>query len=70
MRYCSNKDIDQLIQQLIRQGWTYQHRGKHGRLAHPDCRQVLTVAKSPGDYRSLNNFRRDLRKITVPSASA
>jgi predicted RNA binding protein YcfA (HicA-like mRNA interferase family) len=63
MKYCSNKDIDQLIRQLIRQGWSFRRGGKHGRIIHPDGRQTLTVANSPSDYRSLRNFQRDLRRI-------
>ncbi|MGY2313150.1 type II toxin-antitoxin system HicA family toxin [Pseudomonas sp. SDO5522_S412] len=62
MRYCSNKEIDQLIRKLVRQGWSFRRGGKHGRLTHPGGRSTLTVAKSPSDCRSLDNFRRDLRK--------
>lgn len=50
MKYCSNKEIDQLIRKLVRQGWSFRRGGKHGRLTHPS------------DCRSLDNFRRDLRK--------
>ncbi len=67
MKYCSNKDIDQVVRQLVRQGWSFRPGSKHGRLTHPDGRQVLTVAKSPSDYRSLLNFRRDLRKFALLS---
>ncbi len=63
MRYCSNKDIDQLIRQLVRQGWRFHRGSKHGRLIHPSGLPTLTVAKSPSDFRSLDNFRRDLRKV-------
>lgn len=62
MRYCSNKEIDFLIRQLIRSGWTFYNGGKHGRLTHPAGWPTLTVAKSPSDCRSLKNFRRDLRQ--------
>lgn len=64
MKYCSNKEIDQLIRELVRQGWRFHRGSKHGRLTHPCARSTLTVAKSPSDCRSLNNFRRDLRKAT------
>ena len=62
MKYCSNKDIDQLIRKLVRQGWCFKHGGKHGRLTHPSGRKTVTVAKSPGGHRGLHNFRRDLRQ--------
>jgi predicted RNA binding protein YcfA (HicA-like mRNA interferase family) len=61
MKYCSSKEVDQLIRQLVSQGWSFRRGGKHGRLTHPSGRPTLTVAKSPSDGRSLQNFRRDLR---------
>jgi hypothetical protein len=68
MKYCSNKDIDQLIRQLIHYGWHFQNGRKHGRLTSPDGRRALTVSRSPSDCRSLYNFRRDLQKATTPAA--
>jgi len=62
MKYYSNKDIDRLIRHLVRQGWNFHHGSKHGRLSHPKGRPTLTVPSSPGDYRSFQNFCRDLRK--------
>lgn len=70
MKYCSNKDINQVICDLIRQGWSFRRGGKHGRLTHPDGQRTLTVAKSPSDHRSIHNFRRDLRKIISHPAAA
>ncbi|HHZ9317066.1 TPA: type II toxin-antitoxin system HicA family toxin [Pseudomonas aeruginosa] len=67
MKYCSNKEIDQLIRQLVRQGWRFHRGSKHGRLTHPSGRSTLTVAKSPSDCRSLQNFRRDLRSAESAS---
>ena len=62
MKYCTNKDIDQLIRQLIRQRWAFQNGGKHGRLTSPDGLLTLTVSRSPSDSRCLYNLRRILRK--------
>lgn len=62
MKYCTNKDIDQLVRQLIRQRWVFQNGGKHGRLTSPDGLLTLTVGRSPSDSRCLYNLRRDLRK--------
>lgn len=62
MKYCSRKEMNQLIRQLVRQGWSFHRGGKHGRITHPGGWPTVTVAKSPSDYRSLDNFRRDLRK--------
>lgn len=65
MKYCSNKDIDQLIRKLVRTGWSFQRGRKHGRLTHPTGISTLTIANSPSDYRSLQNFRRDLRNVVI-----
>lgn len=62
MKYCSNKDIDQLIRRLVCQGWSFRHGSKHGRLSHPSGHPTLTVPSSPSGRRSLQNFCRDLRK--------
>jgi len=63
MRYSTNKDINQLIKQLLRDNWCYERRRKHGRLTSPDGRNVLTIAGSPSDCRSYENFRQDVRRI-------
>lgn len=63
MKYCSNKDIDQLIRHLVYQGWRFRHGSKHGRLSHPSGRPTLSVPTTPGDHRSFHNFRRDLRNV-------
>lgn len=62
MKYCSNKEIDQMIRQLLRQGWRFRRGSKHGRLTHPSGWPTVTVASSPSDWRSLQNFHRDLRQ--------
>ncbi|WP_152965106.1 MULTISPECIES: hypothetical protein [Comamonas] len=62
MKYSSQKELNQLIRQLVRQGWSYRQGRKHGRLTHPDGWPTMTVAKSPSDSRSVENFRHDLRK--------
>ncbi|HBO52384.1 MAG TPA: hypothetical protein DD471_10410 [Planctomycetes bacterium] len=54
--------MNALIRKLVRQGWRFHRGGKHGKLTHPGGRPTVTVAKSPSDFRSLENFRRDLRK--------
>lgn len=63
MKYSSSKDIDRLVREQVRRGWHFQRGGKHGRLAPPGGRPTLTVPTTPGDHRSLLNFRRDLRHV-------
>ena len=62
MKYCANKDIDTFVRQLIRAGWHFRRRTKHGRLITPDGTRALTVAGSPSDCRSFENFRQDVRR--------
>lgn len=69
MKYCSNKEINQLIHQLVRSGWCFYRGSKHGRLTHPNGWPTLTVAKSPSDFRCLQNFRRDLRYAMASSVT-
>jgi hypothetical protein len=62
MKYCTCKDIDDLVKSLIRQGWRFHRGGKHGRLLAPDGKRTLTVPCSPSDRCAFLNFRRDVRK--------
>ena len=63
MRYCGDKDIDRLIIELVRQGWTYS-RGRHGKLRPPDGQFVVTVPCTPSDHRALLNLKRDIRQAS------
>lgn len=63
MKYCANKDIDRMIRQLLRQGWSYRNGSKHSRLTHPAGCPTLTVSRTPSDWRSVQNFVRDLRRV-------
>jgi len=62
MQYCSDKDMNQLVKRMVRTGWTFE-RGKHGKLRHPAGIGFITFARTPGDHRSLLNFRRDVRRL-------
>lgn len=61
MKYSACKEINRLINCLIRAGWRYYRGGKHGRLASPDGRAKLSVPGTPSDRRAFLNFRRDIR---------
>ncbi len=65
MKYCSCKMIDQLVKDLIRQGWIYSRGSKHGRLSPPKGRATLSVPCTPSDYRAFLNFRRDIRQALL-----
>jgi len=61
MKYCAAKEIDQLVRQLIHQGWSFRRGGKHGRLRSPAGKVTLSVPSTPSDRRAFLNFRRDIR---------
>ena len=65
MKYCAMKEIDSLVKGLVRQGWSFQRGGKHGRLRAPSGRATLTVPGTPSDRRAFLNFRRDVRHALV-----
>jgi hypothetical protein len=62
MKYCACKEIDQLVNSLVRDGWVYRRGGKHGRLVTPNAHETLSVPRTPSDYRAFLNFRRDVRQ--------
>jgi len=55
--------MNNLIKLLIRSDWVFKHGSKHGRLTSPDGAYKITVSKSPSDYRCLQNFRSDVRRV-------
>lgn len=61
MKYCANKEINQLIKDLVRHGWHFRRGSKHGRLSSPDGQAQLSVPSTPSDRRAFLNFRRDVR---------
>jgi hypothetical protein len=69
MKYCSAKDIDQLVRRLLRQGWSFHRRAKHGQLRSPVGQATLCVPSTPSDRRAFLNFRRDVRRVLELNAA-
>lgn len=67
MKYSTAKEINVLVRQLIREGWSFRHGGKHGRLRAPDGCSSLSVPCTPGDRRAFLNFRQHVHRISVMS---
>lgn len=63
MKYCTNKEIDHLVRDLVKQGWHFSWGSKHGRLSPPQGAAKITVPKSPSDCRAAQNFSHDIRRI-------
>jgi len=65
MKYSKCREINNIVKILVRQGWLFQQGGKHGQIRPPSCGGTLTVPKTPSDWRSFKNFRRDLRRFSI-----
>ncbi len=59
--YCSDKDVNKLICELVRTGANFFPGKKHGKLCLPSGK-IITVPKSPSDCRTLLNIRSYLRR--------
>lgn len=35
MKYCSMKEINELVRQQLKKNWSFSRKGKHGRLMPP-----------------------------------
>ena len=70
MKYSAAKEINALVQKLIKDGWTYWRGGRHGRLQAPSGHPTLTIACTPSDRRAFQNFKRDLRNALSRQTSA
>lgn len=65
MKYSSNKDLNQCIRELVKNGWIYHSKKKHGRLVSLDGRTKITVSKSPSDCNAFRQLQRDIRRILL-----
>lgn len=53
------------VRSLLERGWVLRRatRTGHLKIKHMRSGRTLAVAGSPGDYRSLRNFRHQVRRI-------
>lgn len=58
-QYSKDKNIRELVSILIKIGWKYKRRTKHGSITAPTGR-MITIPTTPSDRRSFYNFRRDV----------
>lgn len=65
MRYTTNKDVNKVIQQLVKNDWEFRYGSKHGKLLCPDGIQQITVAMSPSDHRYSTTFRQAVRRCLL-----
>jgi len=62
MRYSNSREIDDEVHRLISNGWKLKRGSKHGKLWRPDGKSFVAVPGTPSDWRSMQNFRRDVRR--------
>lgn len=62
MKYSSNKDVHQFICALIKHGWKFQKRRKHGVLIEPVKSVKIFISTSPSDWRALLKIKQDIRQ--------
>jgi hypothetical protein len=60
MRYCQDKQINELVSSLVRSGRAFT-RGRHGKLRTPCGRRFISVPCTPSDHRAFWNLRREVR---------
>lgn len=68
-RYSKSKEIQSLVSELVRNGWTFKPGGKHGKLYPPASAKPLPVPTTPSGHRAYLNFRSDVRKATRDSGA-
>ena len=61
-RYSTNSEINRMVVDLIREGWTPFRGKRHYRIIAPSGDRQ-TVPGSPGDWRTVKNFQADIKKI-------
>ena len=61
--YCTNKEIDDKIRELLTQGWRVV-QSKHVKLYSP-AGKLVTISRSPSDRRVVMNVMRDIRRAAV-----
>ncbi len=58
----AQKELQQLIDQALAQGWKLTRSKQHFVLLSPDGTTIVTVGKTPSDHRALKNIRGMLRR--------
>lgn len=66
MRYSTDKVIDAVARGLIKSGlWALKSTKRHVRLENVESHAVITVPKTPSDYRATKNWLHQVRRHGV-----
>ncbi|MNR18447.1 hypothetical protein D3C85_1351760 [compost metagenome] len=61
MYFSKDKDINQLVLELLQLGWSCA-KGRHYKLFPPNGCGMVIVPSTPGDCRAFQNFRHAVRQ--------
>lgn len=61
-RYCTDKDIDRAVADIVRVGWSFKRGRRSGRFRAP-CGATVIVPCTPGDRRTFANFTAQTRRV-------
>ena len=61
-KYSQCERTEQIARGLVKLGWVEIARNKHVRLADPERRRTVTVARTPSDGRAVLNWISQLRR--------
>jgi hypothetical protein len=61
-KYSNNKEINQLVKELVKNNWQFKFGSKHGRIESP-VGIKFTVPKSPSDWRAAMNFKCAIERL-------
>lgn len=59
-KYSSSKDVNKLIKNLIKLGWSVREGKRHNSIISPRGKRI-TFSSTPSDYRVFKKFRAQIR---------
>lgn len=62
MKYSSDKDVNQLVQGMVRDGWHFEWGKKHGKLFTPKRNRFVVIPTSPSHKRAVMELRAVVRR--------
>lgn len=61
-KYSTDKNIDSLVRDLLKENWQPTKRKRHWQVVSPKGK-ALTIPLTPSDGRAFMNFRSDIKRV-------